>query len=366
MRYSVVAVGKAKAPYLDDLQHYGKLLSRYARVDVIEVADDEALQRRIPERAWVCLLDSRGKAYTSEAFAGWLEERRQAGRDVCFVIGGAFGTELERADQSCRSDPRRFRTCSPGWCSSSSSIARTRSWPVSRTTTSQVPVHPCTRSTSCGRPSRRPRATCATATRAPKARASLERPKKAGFGDYSTNAAMLLAPALGAPPREIAERLGAKLTARLGDAVDHVEVAGPASSTSSWPTPGTSARRGRSSRRATAGAGATPEHPEKVIVEFVSANPTGPLTAASGRHAAYGDALARLLELSGHSVTREYYFNNAGSQVTKLGASVRARARHEPVPEDGYQGDYVAELAARIPGAADKDAEALGALGVAR
>ena len=98
MRYSVVAVGKAKAPYLDDLQHYSKLLSRYARVDVVEVADDEALQRRIPERAWVCLLDSRGKAYSSEAFASWLEDRRQAGRDVCFVIGGAFGTELERAD----------------------------------------------------------------------------------------------------------------------------------------------------------------------------------------------------------------------------------------------------------------------------
>ena len=98
MRYSVVAIGKAKAPYLDDLQHYSKLLSRYARVDVIEVADDEALQRRIPERAWVCLLDSRGKSFTSEAFAGWLEGRRQAGRDVAFVIGGAFGTELERAD----------------------------------------------------------------------------------------------------------------------------------------------------------------------------------------------------------------------------------------------------------------------------
>ena len=98
MRYSVVAVGKAKAPYLDDLQHYSKLLSRYARVDVIEVADDEALQRRIPERAWVCLLDSRGKSFTSEAFAGWLEERRQAGRDVAFVIGGAFGVQLERAD----------------------------------------------------------------------------------------------------------------------------------------------------------------------------------------------------------------------------------------------------------------------------
>ena len=104
MRYSVVAVGKARPPYADDLQHYAKLLSRHARVDVIEVADDDALERRIPERAYVCLLDSRGKAYTSEAFAGWLEERRQAGRDVCFVIGGAFGVELaERRPHGCRS-----------------------------------------------------------------------------------------------------------------------------------------------------------------------------------------------------------------------------------------------------------------------
>jgi 23S rRNA (pseudouridine1915-N3)-methyltransferase len=105
VRYSVVAVGKARAPYLDDLQHYAKLLSRYARVDMLEVADDEALQRRIPERAWVCLLDSRGRSYTSEAFAGWLEERRQAGRDVCFVIGGAFGTELSGADHTLSFGP---------------------------------------------------------------------------------------------------------------------------------------------------------------------------------------------------------------------------------------------------------------------
>jgi 23S rRNA (pseudouridine1915-N3)-methyltransferase len=105
VRYFVVAVGKSRPPFQDDLQHYSKLLSRYARVDVIEVADDEALQRRIPERAWVCLLDSRGRSYSSEAFAGWLEERRQAGRDVCFVIGGAFGTELEGADHTLSFGP---------------------------------------------------------------------------------------------------------------------------------------------------------------------------------------------------------------------------------------------------------------------
>ena len=81
----------------------------------------------------------------------------------------------------------------------------------------------------------------------------------------------------------------------------------------------------------------------------MSANPTGPLVAASGRHAAYGDALARILEHHGHAVSREYYFNDAGSQIRLLGESVRARARGEEVPEGGYQGEYVAELAARDP-----------------
>ena len=85
-------------------------------------------------------------------------------------------------------------------------------------------------------------------------------------------------------------------------------------------------------------------------LEFVSANPTGPMTAASARHGAYGDSLARLLEFAGHEVSREYYFNDAGAQVLRLGESIRARARGEAVPEDGYQGDYVAELAARDPG----------------
>jgi 23S rRNA (pseudouridine1915-N3)-methyltransferase len=99
VRYFVVAVGKAREPYADDLRHYEKLLSRYARVDVIEVADEEAVARRIPERAYVTLLDRGGRAYSSEDFSEWLEARRQAGRDVCFVIGGAFGIELPRADE---------------------------------------------------------------------------------------------------------------------------------------------------------------------------------------------------------------------------------------------------------------------------
>ena len=98
MRYYVVAVGKGRPPYADDLSHYQKLLSRHARVDVIEVADDEAIARRIPDRAFVCLLEAGGRQLSSEAFADWVEERRQGGRDVCFVIGGPFGTALPGAD----------------------------------------------------------------------------------------------------------------------------------------------------------------------------------------------------------------------------------------------------------------------------
>ena len=100
------------------------------------------------------------------------------------------------------------------------------------------------------------------------------------------------------------------------------------------------------------------------LLEFVSANPTGPLTAASGRHAAYGDALARILAFHGDEVSREYYFNDAGTQVMTLGTSIGARARDEPVPDDGYSGDYVKELAAEIPGAADADVATLAAAGV--
>ena len=105
MRYFVVAVGKARPPYADDLDHYAKLLSRHARVDVIEVGDEDALERRIPERAYVCLLDRRGRTFTSEALAGWLEQRRRAGRDVCFAIGGAYGLELPHADATLSFGP---------------------------------------------------------------------------------------------------------------------------------------------------------------------------------------------------------------------------------------------------------------------
>ena len=86
-----------------------------------------------------------------------------------------------------------------------------------------------------------------------------------------------------------------------------------------------------------------------MLLEFLSANPTGPLVAANGQSAAYGDALARILTHHGHAVATEYYFNDAGGQIRRLGESVLARAHGTPVPEGGYQGEYVHDLAAQIP-----------------
>jgi 23S rRNA (pseudouridine1915-N3)-methyltransferase len=98
VRYTVLAVGRVRPPYADDVQHYGRLLARHARVSLVEVREDEHLARRIPDRAYVSLLDAGGATYSSEGFARWLEDRRQAGRDVCFVIGGPYGSALERCD----------------------------------------------------------------------------------------------------------------------------------------------------------------------------------------------------------------------------------------------------------------------------
>ena len=187
----------------------------------------------------------------------------------------------------------------------------------------------------------------------------LERPKHESQGDFSTNAAMLLAPALDSPPRVIAERIGEELGSRLAGDLESAEVAGPGFLNLVL-SDGWHRQALRSVLAAGEGFGAGGADPaERVLIEFVSANPTGPLVAASGRHAAYGDALARILAHHGHSVCREYYFNDAGNQIRLLGESVRARARGEEVPEGGYEGDYVAVLAAEIDGAAEADPEIL-------
>src|SRR5438128_1333559 len=175
-------------------------------------------------------------------------------------------------------------------------------------------------------------------------RITLQRPPRADFGDYSTNAALLLAPTLKAAPREIAERLGSALQVRLGAQLERFEVAGPGFVNlflaDSWLL-GALAQT-LSAGEEFGGGDAAPS--ERILVEFVSANPTGPMHVGHARNAAYGDALARVLAFHGHRVEREFYVNDAGSQVVKLGASVCALARGEPVPEDGYRGEYVRQL----------------------
>jgi arginyl-tRNA synthetase len=175
---------------------------------------------------------------------------------------------------------------------------------------------------------------------------------------------MLLAPALGEQPRAIAERLGDALGERLGSAVERVEIAGPGFlnlfMADAWYL---GALAGLLETGDRYGAG-TPETAEHVLVEFVSANPTGPLTVGHGRHAAYGDSLCRLLDLAGHRVEREYYVNDYGTQIRLFGESIKARARGEEPPEGGYRGEYLKELAERIEGAADADPDVVAARGV--
>jgi 23S rRNA (pseudouridine1915-N3)-methyltransferase len=106
VRLIVVSVGRLRPPYADDVQHYKKLLARHARLELVEVREDEDVPRRLPRAApgsgapgpFISLLARDGQTFESVAFARWLEERRQAGRDLCFVIGGAAGLELETAE----------------------------------------------------------------------------------------------------------------------------------------------------------------------------------------------------------------------------------------------------------------------------
>ncbi len=196
---------------------------------------------------------------------------------------------------------------------------------------------------------------------------TLERPPKPELGDYSSNAAMLLAAPLGENPRDVAARLATELESQPGaDTIDRVEVAGPGFVNlflaDEW------------YRRAMVSLGAAGDRlgpvptdaPERILVEFVSANPTGPLHVGGGRHAAYGDALVRLLEAVGHEVEREFYVNDAGGQVERFAASIAARMRGEEVPEDGYEGEYVADLGEKIGAEGIKlsDLEAIGRRGV--
>jgi len=173
----------------------------------------------------------------------------------------------------------------------------------------------------------------------------LERPHDPAHGDYATNVALRLAPARKRAPRELAEQLAQEAVGL--PAVERTEAAGPGFLnlwlTQEW----FGEALGEVLEAGEAYAGGWAERRERVQVEMVSANPTGPIPVSAGRNGAYGDAVARLLEFAGHDVEREYYYNDAGLQVERFRQSVEARRRGEEPPPDGYLGDYVRELAQR-------------------
>jgi arginyl-tRNA synthetase len=168
----------------------------------------------------------------------------------------------------------------------------------------------------------------------------LERPKDATHGDFATNVAMRSAKAAGRRPRELAQELAHKVAAL--DEVESAEVAGPGF---------LNIRVADAffldalSEVGEGYGGGSAENTERVQVEMVSANPTGPIVVSAARNGAYGDCVARLLAFAGHDVEREYYYNDAGAQMDRFRASIGALRRGEPVPEDGYRGEYVVALA---------------------
>ena len=177
---------------------------------------------------------------------------------------------------------------------------------------------------------------------------TVELPKHEGQGDYSSNIALVLAGVEKQNPRIIAARIAEKLTSDT-ELFDRVEIAGPGfvnffiKSDVWYGLIPTIMAKGSHYGKSEIGSG------RKVMVEFVSANPTGPLSIGHGRQAILGDSIARLLETTGHDVYREYYYNDAGRQMRVLGESTRARylellGEKNEFPEDGYQGEYIVEI----------------------
>lgn len=185
----------------------------------------------------------------------------------------------------------------------------------------------------------------------------LERPRSREHGDWASTVAMRVAKQIGVPPRDLAQELATDLGALPGVAA--VSVAGPGfiNITLEAASAGALAARivdeGEAFGRGTAFAGV------RTNLEFVSANPTGPIHLGGTRWAAVGDSLARMLQAQGAEVTREYYFNDHGAQIDRYSASLLAAAFGEPAPEDGYGGGYIAEIAQHVVDAYDGDLTAL-------
>lgn len=185
----------------------------------------------------------------------------------------------------------------------------------------------------------------------------LERPKNRDHGDWASNAALKLAKVAGANPRELAAEIAAGLEAV--DGVDSVEVAGPGFINIRLDAAAAGALA-KTIVEAGDGFGTTDARADEIInLEFVSANPTGPIHLGGTRWAAVGDALARILASQGARVTREYYFNDHGAQIDRFARSLIAAHEGAPTPEDGYGGAYIADIARRVALAYEGDIDAL-------
>ncbi|WP_109507654.1 arginine--tRNA ligase [Nocardioides speluncae] len=193
---------------------------------------------------------------------------------------------------------------------------------------------------------------------------TVERPRQKGHGDYATNVAMQLAKKAGTNPRAFAELVKTKLEA--ADGVAGVEIAGPGFLNITVEAGAQGALAAQVVEAGAAYGHTDTQAGQKVNVEFISANPTGPLHLGHTRWAVVGDAIGRVLEAAGAEVTREFYVNDRGNQMNLFGASVEAAALGKDAPEDGYKGAYVKDLAAAVvakdPGIVDlPEAERLGA-----
>ena len=189
---------------------------------------------------------------------------------------------------------------------------------------------------------------------------TVERPRNPEHGDYATNLALQVAKKAGAQPRELAQWLADALAGN--DAIDEASIAGPGFLNIRLAAAAQGAIVAQVLNAGADFGSNTTYQGKKINLEFVSANPTGPIHLGGTRWAAVGDSLGRVLEASGAEVTREYYFNDHGGQIDRFARSLVAAAKGEPTPEDGYGGDYIKEIAQGVleqnPGALDgSDAE---------
>ncbi len=184
---------------------------------------------------------------------------------------------------------------------------------------------------------------------------TVERPRNPEHGDYASNVAMQVAKKAGANPRDLATWLAAALAA--SDGIDSAEVAGPGFLNIRLAADAQGAIVAKALESGAAYGAGDALAGKRINLEFVSANPTGPIHLGGTRWAAVGDALGRILATQGGDVTREYYFNDHGAQIDRFTRSLIAAAQGEPAPEDGYAGAYIVDIAAdvqkQVPGALD-------------